>query len=73
VLKRAMKYVPQSDDMARAFDREDDDADFSVVEDTSAHVLAATTGTSALRDRVLRKAAPAAEKAAEAEPGEVAL
>jgi recombination protein RecT len=58
VLKRAMKYVPQSDDMARAFDREDDDADFSVVEDTSAHVLAATTGTSALRERVLRSSAP---------------
>jgi recombination protein RecT len=59
VLKRAMKYVPQSDDMQRAFEREDDDADFSVVEDTSAQVLAATTGTAALRDRVLsRKAAP---------------
>jgi recombination protein RecT len=71
VLKRAMKYVPQSDDMQRAFEREDDDADFTVVEDTSAHVLAATTGTSALRERVLaRRAEPAEVKAPDREPGE---
>jgi hypothetical protein len=64
VLKRAMKYVPQSDDMARAFDREDDDADFEVTSDySSAQFVAGVsrTGTAGLRDRVLARKEPEPE------------
>lgn len=70
VLKRAAKYVPQSDDLRQAFDRDDEDADFEVVPDYGAQAaLSASTGTAALKERLAaKKAAP--EMKAEREPGE---
>lgn len=67
VLKRGMKYVPQSDDMQRAFDREDEDADFSVVTDHGAAAqLTAVAGNAGLREKLAAKRAPVKER----EPGE---
>lgn len=54
--------------MQHAVECEDADADVTVVEDTSTHVLAAITCTSALRERLAARKAP--EPVAERVPGE---
>lgn len=72
VLKRAMKYVPQSDDMQRAFEREDVDADFEIMPDASmsaAMALPRTTGTAGVKDR-LKTRQQQAEPTRTREPGE---
>ncbi len=74
VLKRAMKYVPQSEDMLRAFEREDSDADFEVIADSSAQMgtaLAAPTGTAGVRERLRQRREQAApDTTHEREPGQ---
>lgn len=77
VLKRAMKYVPQSEDMMRAFDREDSDADFEVVTDSTTAVNSAmaapvstASGSAGVRERLAAKRQQASEPTREREPGE---
>lgn len=79
VLKRAMKYVPQSEEMQRAFEQEDRDADFSVEEDTRPR-LSGSTGVAALKERIAARQTTPSEPepdavddfamTAEREPGE---
>lgn len=55
VLKRAMKYVPQSEEMMRALDVDDEDSDPIITKPQEAQRVAAGKGLEALRHHVVGK------------------
>jgi recombination protein RecT len=54
VLKRAMKYVPQSEDMMRALDLDDEDSDPQITKPQEAQRVAPGRGVEALRQAVAK-------------------